>query len=59
MVILKHGDTMLHDVCNDCGCEFLYKKSEINRKEKRINSYESEFEYAYVKCPECGKIIKL
>lgn len=59
MVILKHGNTMLHGVCNECGCEFLYRRSDIKSMERRINAYNSETEYTYVKCPECECIIKL
>jgi DNA-directed RNA polymerase subunit RPC12/RpoP len=57
--IEKHGNTMKSICCNNCGCKFLYQESDILTEETRINAYDSEIEYRYIKCPECNNIIKL
>ena len=59
MIILKHGNTLLHGKCERCGCEFLYSKREVETEYERINAYESEILYRYVKCPECNAQIKI
>ena len=59
MKVLKHGKTMLQAKCKKCYCEFLYQKSDIKKEETRINAYESEIDYYYIKCPECGSIIEV
>lgn len=58
-VIITHGDTMLHQECPKCHCEFLYQDDDIKLSETRVNAYESKTDYTYVVCPECGKMIKL
>lgn len=57
MEILKHGNTVINGKCPKCECEFLYQKKDIEYSYDRINAYESELEYTYIICPECGKII--
>lgn len=55
MKILRHGDTMMNGKCPKCRCEFLYQKHDIEYSYDRINAYESELEYTYITCPECGR----
>ena len=59
ITILKEGNTRKHAICNKCNCEFAYSNEDIQYSYDRINAYESELEYTYVRCPECKNIIKL
>ena len=59
MKVLRHGDTMMNGKCPKCGCEFLYQKRDISYSYDRISMYESELEYTYITCPECGRKIIL
>ena len=59
ITILKEGNTRKHAKCNKCNCEFAYSIEDIQYSYDRINAYESELEYTYVRCPECKNIIKL
>ena len=63
MIVIKHGKNwrmrMRRKKCPSCNSIFLYSQDDIKESYERINAYESEFEYNYVKCPECGEIIKL
>ena len=58
MIVTKHGNTLLRGKCPYCGCEFLYKNTEIKTIYDRTNGYESEVLYKYMKCPECEIAIK-
>ena len=58
-IILKNGNTFTKAVCPRCECEFLYQEESVETMWNRITAYESEIEYTYVICPECGKVIKL
>lgn len=59
MIVTKHGNTLLRGECPNCGCEFLYKKTEIKTIYDRTKGYESEVLFKCVKCPECEKVIKI
>ena len=59
ITILKEGNTRKYVKCNKCNCEFAYLNEDIQYSYDRINAYESELEYTYVRCPECKNIIKL
>lgn len=57
-IVLKHGNNMHTVTCRKCGCEFLYKNEDIETSYTRINAYESDIDYKYIVCPECGYQIK-
>lgn len=59
MIITRHGNEMKQCKCPKCNCEFLYSQKDVQYSYDRINAYESELEYIYVNCPECGVVIKL
>lgn len=59
MIITKNGNKMKHGKCLKCYCEFLYSQKDIKYEYDRINAYESELEYTYVRCPECDSIVRL
>lgn len=54
MKVLRHGDTMIKGKCSKCRCEFLYQNRDIEYSYDRISLCESELEYTYIRCPECG-----
>ncbi len=39
--------------CQKCGEIFLYDDRDIKREDVRVNAYEDETLYLYVKCPHC------
>lgn len=44
--------------CKKCGEIIQYDVRDIKREEKRINAYEDETLYLYIRCPHCkGEII--
>ena len=45
--------------CKECGEIFLYDDWDIKREDVRVNAYEDETLYLYVKCPHCGEKIIL
>lgn len=50
---------MHHKECDSCHCEFLYQTCEIKDEYERIDAYNSQLLYRYIKCPECGHIIRV
>lgn len=60
MNVITHGKYSYRKVCEDCGCEFEYNKSEIQHKVITIPFGESEYDdLYYINCPECGERIIL
>ena len=58
MKVITHGKSSYTKVCEDCGCEFEYSKTDI--KHKTILAAFQDFEYDdlyYIDCPECGERI--
>ena len=44
--------------CKKCGEILLYDDSDVKSEDERINAYEDETLYLYVRCPHCrNKII--
>lgn len=57
MTIIKHGDAEKRSgefrfVCTNCGCEWMADRGD---KGLEFSPPCVEF-YAYMKCPDCGKI---
>ena len=57
MTIIKHGDTEkrsgeFHFVCKNCGCEW---RADRGDKGLKFSPPCVKF-YAYMRCPDCGKI---
>lgn len=52
-IVLTHGRTFDKIICNSCNCCFLFQRSDIKDKDKRIDFYNSDVLYTYVECPEC------
>ena len=59
LIVTKHGNRMMKATCPQCRCEFLYQQNDVQLRERRVNAYESETEYVYLKCPECNGEIKI
>jgi predicted RNA-binding Zn-ribbon protein involved in translation (DUF1610 family) len=68
MEILKHGNTVMHERCPMCECEFLYdKKQDIKLHSIPYSgplpsgkAHElAKQVYWYVVCPDCGNEIKV
>lgn len=57
MKIIKHGNTHkeIETKCPHCECIFSYEDREIEEEWERIDAYNSDHKYDYVKCPDCGK----
>lgn len=56
MKIIKHGNTYkeIEKICPKCGCVFTYEDHEIEEEWERVDAYNSDHKYDYVKCPDCG-----
>lgn len=59
--VIKHGNSIKyqHCECDICGCEFLYEGHDVKTEYDRVDAYNSERLYDYIKCPECSHTIKL
>lgn len=60
MEIIKHGknyETPQVKICPNCECEFSYVKKDTRENWVRISAEDSDLEYTYINCPECGKTI--
>ena len=56
MEIIKHGNKYRNQICDRCGCEFIFCLDEIKTEQSEIFHY--YFVEDYIKCPECDyKII--
>ena len=52
ITVIKHGETKFKLTCPVCGCEFEYEREDLQEGE---GLYSGEF---YIKCPDCGKVVK-
>lgn len=57
MKIIKHGNAHkeIEKICPKCECVFTYEDHEIEEEWERIDAYNSDHKYDYVKCPDCGE----
>ena len=55
----KRREGKKEHTCKNCGEIFLYDDRDVKSEDKRINAYEDETLYLYVKCPHCKKEIIL
>ena len=59
MKVLRHGNNFYTRICKDCGCKFLFTKTEISHNQTVSDDFAFITEYDTIDCPECGTHIIL
>lgn len=59
MKVLRHGNNFYTVICKDCGCKFLFAKTEMSHNQAVSDDFTFITEYDTINCPECGKYIIL